>query len=135
MTSKAVPIETVSEFGQSWDQESTLCLLSVNPNGLKYHKDWQFLEILLNGATGIGADLICLSETNTEWGYPGVMADLKTKLRMHLQQFRYAKSQSPLKFGTSYQPGDTLSVAMGSVCGHVAQCFMEPKGRWNSLFL
>jgi hypothetical protein len=100
-----LPVEQVPEFEESWDQGTTLRILSVNPNGFKYKQDWEFLDIILNGATSIGADIMCLSETNTEWGYRGVLVNLQNKLKTHLAQFRLARSQSPVKFDSAYQPG------------------------------
>jgi hypothetical protein len=119
---KLLDVLSISEFGKSWgSNQKNLQILSVNPNGMKYKKDWEFLEVILNGANSIAVDVICLSETNTDWGFKSVTHDLHRYIKRFATQYRISYSNSPVTFGSPYQPGGTLTMGMGGICGKIKE--------------
>lgn len=119
------------------DTSKTLRIILQNPNGLKaYHQKG---ELLLNLQTcnSIGAGVLSLPETNTNWSNGKNNRILRETLKTVWNHSTYQTSASSESFISDYKPGGTATIVVDHWTSRVIDKGVDPfgLGRWSYLTL
>jgi hypothetical protein len=75
-------------------------------------------------------DVFCGQEHNLDTTQPHIRSILLPTASQHWERNRLVTSTTPITFHTSYKPGGTLALTVGSLTGRVIKQVRDKWGRW-----
>lgn len=119
------------------DSTSTLRIILQNPNGLKTYDYSGDLLLNLQKCSSIGAGILCLPETNTNWSHPQNKSSFQKALKSIWKHSNYQESSSAETFQSNYQLGGTATVVLDRWTSRVVTKGADPYGlgRWSFITL
>jgi hypothetical protein len=115
------------------DPDKTLRIILQNPNGIKTNLSDHDFHFSLSTCHQIGAGILCLAETNTNWNMLSQPSNTHRIMRKVWTTSNLQVSQGKESFKSSYQPGGTLTAIVGRWTSRVISKGVDPHGlgRWS----
>ena len=113
-----------------------LRIINLSINGLDLGKGKHSLLQLCSNLQDKGSDLICLTETNTNWhGQCFVQTFLHSKKCMVQKNNALCISDSSLPWNNNYKPGATAIIALGNISSAIITKGEDTHGlgRWTTV--
>jgi len=122
---------------ESINSTSTLRIILQNPNGIRPSVTNTDFMFSLHLCSEIGAEAICLAETNLNWHHSQHHASLRRCLHKNWSASKYQTSVLKENFLGDYQPGGTVTLAVDRWTSRVISSGADPYGlgRWSYLKL
>ncbi len=108
-----------------------------NPSGVKPIPSDLDFQFSLSSCKEIGAEIICLSETNTSWNLFSSINNTKRILHQVWKSSTFQVSQCAEKFRSTYQPGGTATIIANNWTSRITDRGEDPfhLGRWSYITL
>ncbi len=132
------PTETVwGHELESIDPTITFRILLQNPNGLKLQSEFEEFALGVKISYTLGAGVISLTETNTNWNQPYHLKQVTKAFRDKWKTMTFQASQHPEHFHQQSQRGGTLQVLTEQWVSRLQTKGIDPYGlgRWSYMTL
>jgi len=113
---------------QQIDYSQVFCLFLQNPNGLSLSNTNFSLQQDLFTCRDFGSAVLCLPETNTNWGNSSQPATCHQLLLRTWPDSNFQTSKSPETFLSNHQPGGTATIICGNWVSHSIDKGEDPYG-------
>jgi len=117
--------------------QDTLRILFSNPRGLKLSTDILETQFSLGRAHSLHTGVLCLAETNINWGHPRALSKFHDMIRKVWKHSSTSKSYTKDDFFSEQQPGSTITMACDHWNSRVIEKGVDPfgLGRWSYIVL
>jgi hypothetical protein len=115
------------------NNQDTLRILFSNPRGLKLSTDIMETQFSLGRVQSLHAGVLCLAETNLNWGHPRALTKFHGLIRKVWRHTSVSKSYTKDEFSSERQPGGTITMACNHWTSRVLEKGEDPfgLGRWS----
>ena len=105
-------------------------LYSINVNGISLDRQGGTVEDSCRSIKGIQADIFCAQEHNLDTSQFKIRSSIFDTARQHWERHRITMGTTAITVETSYKPGGTLIMTVGSLMGRVVKQSRDKWGRW-----
>lgn len=105
-------------------------LYSINVNGISLDRRGGTFEDICRSIKEIQADIFCAQEHNLDTSQFKIRSSIFDTARQHWERHRITMGTTPITVETSYKPGGTLIMTVGSLMGRVVKQSRDKWGRW-----
>jgi hypothetical protein len=119
------------------NNQDTLRILFSNPRGLQLSTDIMETQFSLGRVHSLHAGVLCLAETNLNWGHPRALTKFHGLIRKIWRHTSVSKSYTKDDFSSERQPGGTITMACNHWTSRVLEKGEDPfgLGRWSYIVL
>jgi exonuclease III len=111
---------------------NTTRIYIINLNGLQLDAKGGKFDSVCQSIKEAQADIFCGQEHNVDTTQASVRKILFDTASQHWERNRLAIGTSPIPFKTTFKPGGTMVMAVGSITGRVIKQERDKWGRWTS---
>jgi exonuclease III len=102
----------------------------INLNGVSFDRRGGQFDTLCQQLKEIQVDVFCGQEHNLDTTKPHIRSILFHTATQHWERDRIVASTTPIPFHTTYKPGGTMALAVGSLTGRIIKQIRDKWGRW-----